>query len=79
MTKAYNVYITKSAEQDIVLEYETDDASAFQGLDYKKASGQLTIPAGEVEKSIPFEIISVVLLVGFVGAVVLTVKTRKED
>ena len=28
---------------------------------------------------LPFEIISLVLLVGFVGAVVLTVKERKED
>lgn len=28
---------------------------------------------------LPFEIISVVLLIGFVGAVVLTVKPRKED
>jgi NADH-quinone oxidoreductase subunit J len=44
--------------------------------------GQSTKAIGTVmftKYLLPFEIISVVLLVGFVGAVVLTVQERKED
>lgn len=44
--------------------------------------GQNTAALGQVlftKYLLPFEIISVVLLIGFVGAVVLTVKPRKED
>ncbi|MDH3973266.1 MAG: NADH-quinone oxidoreductase subunit J [Deltaproteobacteria bacterium] len=44
--------------------------------------GQNTEALGRVlftKYLLPFEIISVVLLIGFVGAVVLTVKPRKED
>jgi len=44
--------------------------------------GQNTVALGTVmftKYLLPFEIISVVLLVGFIGAVVLTVQPRKED
>lgn len=44
--------------------------------------GESTAALGQVlftKYLLPFEIISVVLLIGFVGAVVLTVKPRKEE
>ena len=63
------------------------DGFATKGADIAKASflldmGKSTEALGQVlftKYLLPFEIISVVLLVGFIGAVVLTVKPPKED
>lgn len=57
----YPITLEQAHTQDITLYYSTDDASAFQNLDYKKAEGQITIPAGSTEASITFEIISDVI------------------
>lgn len=53
----FKVKIDKAVENDITIKYATDDASAFQGMDYKNATGQVSIPAGSVEATIPIEII----------------------
>jgi len=57
-TIEYIVSLNSSVDQDVTINYRTDDASAFQGLDYNKTSGQLTIPAGQLEASFTLEIIS---------------------
>jgi beta-glucanase (GH16 family) len=54
----FNIGLAKAVAEDVILKYATDDASAFQGLDYKKASGQITIPAGSAEASISLEIVA---------------------
>lgn len=54
----YVLTIEESYIEDITLSYSTDDASAFQSLDYNKIEGQITIPAGATEASITLEIIS---------------------
>ncbi len=54
----FSISLKEVYDKDIILSYTTDDGSAFQNLDYKKATGQLTIPAGTLEASIPIEIIS---------------------
>lgn len=43
---------------DVALTYQSDDASAFQGSDYKQVVGQLIIPAGQTEASLNLEIVS---------------------
>ncbi len=53
----YVVRLNSSVDQDVTIDYTTDDLSAFQGLDYKKATGQLTIPAGQLESSFTIEIL----------------------
>lgn len=54
----FKVKLSESVTQDVILSYATDDASAFQGSDYQKASGQLTIPAGNTEATIPIKIVT---------------------
>lgn len=60
----YPITLEQAHTQDITLHYSTDDASAFQNLDYKKAEGQITIPAGSTEASITLEIISDIIKEG---------------
>lgn len=57
-TLSYTVKLADAVEENIVVQYETEDASAFQVLDYQPNSGTVTIPAGEVEASIEFQIIA---------------------
>lgn len=54
----YTITLTETHNEDIVLNYKTDDASAFQKMDYNKAEGQITIPAGSTQGTITLEIIS---------------------
>ncbi len=42
----------------LTLQYTTEDASAFQYLDYKKQAGQIIIPAGKKTATISLDIIS---------------------
>ena len=44
----YIIRLQESVSTDITLTYETDDASAFQQLDFIQQSGQVTIPAGSM-------------------------------
>ncbi len=57
----FPITLEQAHTEDITLIYTTDDASAFQNLDYNKAEGQITIPAGSTEASITLEIISDVI------------------
>ena len=54
----FEINLDESFTKDIVLNYTTDDGSAFQSLDYKKVEGQITIPSGDIKAAIPLEIIS---------------------
>jgi len=54
----YTVSLAESHATDVVLNYESNDASAFQGSDYQKLNGQLIIPAGSTEASITLNIVS---------------------
>jgi len=54
----YEVKLKESYSKNVILNYTTDDGSAFQGLDYKKVNGQITIPVGSTESIISLEIIS---------------------
>ncbi len=54
----FTISLRESYSKDIVLKYITEDASAFQNLDYIKKEGQITIAAGKTNALIPLEIIS---------------------
>ena len=54
----YKVTLSASHTEDIILSYKSDDASAFQDSDYKSVEGQLIISSGEVEATIPLDIVS---------------------
>ncbi len=54
----FTISLRESYTEDIVLKYHTEDASAFQNLDYIKNESQIIIPAGKTSVSIPLEIIS---------------------
>jgi beta-glucanase (GH16 family) len=58
LTVDFPVTLTESYTEDLIIKYTTEDGSAFQGSDYKKTSGQVTIPAGSTSVTIPLEIIS---------------------
>jgi beta-glucanase (GH16 family) len=60
----YTIALSEAHSEDIILKYKTDDASAFQNVDYKKAEGQLTIPAGSTQGTITLEIISDIIKEG---------------
>ena len=54
----FEISLSESFSEDIVLKYFTEDASAFQDLDYIKRENQIIIPAGKTNVSIPLEIVS---------------------
>ncbi len=54
----FEISLSESFSEDIVLKYFTEDASAFQGLDYIKKENQIIIPTGKTNVSIPLEIVS---------------------
>jgi beta-glucanase (GH16 family) len=58
LTVDFPVTLTESYTEDLIIKYTTEDGSAFQGSDYNKTSGQVTIPAGSTSVTIPLEIIS---------------------
>ncbi len=60
----FTISLRESSSEDVVLKYYTEDASAFQNLDYKKKESQITISAGKTSVSIPLEIISDIIREG---------------
>ena len=50
------VKLQEVVDTDVLVNYTTDDGSAFQNLDYTKKSGSITIPAGSLEATITLEI-----------------------
>ncbi|MEN8124903.1 MAG: glycoside hydrolase family 16 protein [Bacteroidota bacterium] len=58
------ISLRESSSEDVLLKFYTEDASAFQNLDYKKNESQITISAGKTNVSIPIEIISDIIKEG---------------
>jgi beta-glucanase (GH16 family) len=54
----FPVRLEQAISEELVLAYRTDDASAFQNMDYRKAEGQIVIQAGSTEAVIPLEIVA---------------------
>lgn len=54
----FKISLEESHTNDIIINYRSDDGSAFQNSDYIKIDGQITIPSGSTEAIIPLKIIS---------------------
>ena len=54
----FTLTLQEISSVDISLQYTTEDASAFQYLDYTKQEGYIIIPAGKKTATIPLHIIS---------------------
>lgn len=57
-TLDYSINLQEAATEDITLNYTTDDGSAFQELDYHKAAGSITIPAGSTSSTLQLQIVT---------------------
>ncbi len=53
----FAVSLSSVAQEDVTFSYQTIDGSATSGVDYKAASGQITIPIGNTSATIAVEII----------------------
>lgn len=60
----YTITLNEAFTEDLIINYESEDGSAFQNSDYTKTSGQVTIPAGATSAVIPLEIVSDVIKEG---------------
>jgi len=54
----FKISLREIYSKDVILNYTTEDGSAFQNLDYEKAHGQIVIPKNSKEAFIPIEIFS---------------------
>jgi beta-glucanase (GH16 family) len=54
----FTVSLSEKASEDILINYYTEDASAFQSMDYIKSEGQIIIPKNSKSVTISIEIIS---------------------
>ncbi len=54
----FKISLRETYSKDVIINYTTEDGSAFQNLDYKKAQGQIVIPKNSKEAFIPIEIFS---------------------
>ena len=48
----FRARLSRTSAHDVLVDYQTGNATALAGLDYQAAAGTLTIPAGDLEASI---------------------------
>ena len=60
----FRITLQKPAEQDLLVEYETEDRSAIAGQDYLPASGRVTFIPGEQEKTVEVNLLNDSILDG---------------
>ncbi len=58
LTQGFVVTLSRAFEQDISFDFTTAAGSATEGVDYTQTAGNITIPAGQLQATVPVEFLS---------------------